>query len=46
MTPEFETDVLVIGLGPSGACTALALADQGVRVHAISRANWLADKIA
>jgi 2,4-dichlorophenol 6-monooxygenase len=43
MTPEFETDVLVIGLGPSGACTALALADQGVRVHAISRANWLAD---
>ena len=43
MNVEFETDVLVVGAGPTGACTALALASQGVRVHCISRANWLAD---
>jgi len=43
MSFDFETDVLVVGAGPTGACTALALASQGVRVHCISRANWLAD---
>lgn len=40
---EFDTDVLVVGTGPMGATTALALAKNGVRVHAISRWNWLAN---
>jgi 2,4-dichlorophenol 6-monooxygenase len=39
----FDADVLVVGLGPMGATTALALARDGVRVHAISRQAWLAD---
>lgn len=43
LTHDFETDVLVVGTGPTGSATALALADLGVRVHAISRSNWLAD---
>jgi len=43
MSIDFETEVLVVGTGPTGACTALALASQGIRVHCISRANWLAD---
>ncbi|GAA1996846.1 FAD-dependent monooxygenase [Microbacterium pumilum] len=40
---EFDTDVLIVGLGPMGATTALALATYGIKVHAISRQNWLAD---
>lgn len=39
---DFDADVLVVGLGPMGATSALALATYGVRVHAISRQNWLA----
>ncbi len=39
----FDTDVLVIGSGPTGATTALALATYGVDVQMISRTNWLAD---
>lgn len=39
----FDTDVLVVGTGPMGATTALALAQCGVRVHAINKYNWLAD---
>jgi 2-polyprenyl-6-methoxyphenol hydroxylase-like FAD-dependent oxidoreductase len=31
---EFDADVLVVGTGPMGATTALALATYGVRVHA------------
>jgi 2,4-dichlorophenol 6-monooxygenase len=33
----------VVGTGPKGAVTALALATYGVRVHAISKWNWLAN---
>ena len=40
---EFDADVLVVGTGPMGATTALALATYGVRVQAISKRNWLAD---
>lgn len=39
----FDTDVLVVGTGPTGATCALALATYGVRVHVVERFNWLAD---
>ena len=41
--PEFETDVLVVGSGPTGSTSALALASAGVRVHVVSKWNWLAN---
>jgi 2,4-dichlorophenol 6-monooxygenase len=40
---SFDTDVLIVGLGPMGAATALALAQYGVRVQAITRQGWVAD---
>jgi len=40
---QFQTDVLVVGSGPMGATTALALANQGVRVQVVSRFNWTAN---
>jgi len=40
---QFDTDVLVVGSGPTGSTTALALATYGVRVHMVSKWNWLAD---
>lgn len=39
----FDTDVLVIGTGPMGATTALALANYGVRVQVVNRWNWTAN---
>lgn len=39
----YQTDVLVIGAGPTGATTALALVNCGVRCHVVSRSNWTAD---
>src|SRR5258705_1567053 len=39
----YETDVLIIGAGPTGSTTALALANCGVRCHIVSRSNWMAD---
>ncbi|VFR24002.1 FAD-binding monooxygenase, PheA/TfdB family, similarity to 2,4-dichlorophenol 6-monooxygenase [plant metagenome] len=40
---ELETDVLVVGSGPMGAATALALATYGIKVHVVTRWNWLAN---
>ncbi|MFM0147615.1 FAD-dependent oxidoreductase [Paraburkholderia sp. RL18-085-BIA-A] len=40
---EFDTDVVIVGSGPMGVTTALALATYGVRAHIVSRFNWLAD---
>lgn len=42
-TKQFDTDVLVVGTGPMGATTALALATYGVRVHVVNRYNWTAN---
>ncbi|WP_433634893.1 FAD-dependent oxidoreductase [Nocardia sp. CA-120079] len=39
----FDTDVLVVGTGPMGSATALALATYGIRVHLVNRWNWLSD---
>ncbi|WP_433799942.1 FAD-dependent monooxygenase [Actinomycetospora sp. CA-084318] len=39
----FDTDVVVIGLGPAGGTAALALATYGVRVHAVTMFPWVAN---
>lgn len=40
---NFDTDILVVGTGPTGATAALALASYGVRVSVVSQWNWLAN---
>lgn len=40
---EFDTDVFIVGTGPAGATTALALATYGVRTTMISQWSWLAN---
>jgi 2,4-dichlorophenol 6-monooxygenase len=40
---KFDTDVLIVGSGPTGSATALALATYGIHAHIVSRWNWLAD---
>jgi 2,4-dichlorophenol 6-monooxygenase len=39
----FDTDVIVVGLGPAGGVAAAALATYGVRVHAITAFPWVAN---
>lgn len=39
----FDTDVLVVGLGPAGATAALALATYGVGVIGITRHDWVSN---
>ena len=43
MDERFDIDVLIVGTGPMGATTALALATYGIRVQAVSKWNWLAN---
>ncbi|WP_421955270.1 FAD-dependent monooxygenase [Polaromonas sp.] len=38
-----DVDVLVVGAGPMGATTALALAKYGVKVRMVNRYNWTAN---
>lgn len=38
-----ETDVIVVGAGPMGATTSLALARMGVKVQMVNRYNWTAN---
>jgi 2,4-dichlorophenol 6-monooxygenase len=40
---DVDVDVLVVGAGPMGATTALALASYGVRVQMVNRYNWTAN---
>jgi 2,4-dichlorophenol 6-monooxygenase len=40
---RFDVDVLVVGAGPMGATTALALASYGVSVRMVNRYNWTAN---
>jgi 2,4-dichlorophenol 6-monooxygenase len=42
-TTDFDTDVIVVGTGPTGATTALALATEGVRVLIVTQFNWMAN---
>lgn len=39
----FDTDVFIVGTGPMGATTALALATYGVRTMMVSQWSWLAN---
>ena len=39
---QFDTDVLIVGSGPTGITAALALATYGIRAHVVSMWNWLA----
>ena len=43
LSDGFDTDVLVVGTGPMGGTTALALATYGVRVDAVSKWNAVAN---
>lgn len=39
---KFDTDVLIVGAGPTGLATALGLSTYGVRSTVVSMWNWLA----
>src|SRR5687768_8823570 len=39
----YDTDVVVVGVGPAGGTAALALATYGVRVHAVTMFPWVAN---
>ena len=39
----YDTDVVVVGLGPAGGIAATALATYGVRVHAATAFPWVAN---
>src|ERR687889_718590 len=39
----YDTDVVIVGLGPAGGVPALPLATYGVRVHAVTMFPWVAN---
>lgn len=43
MSESPDVDVLIVGMGPTGLTAALALAQQGLTVRAVSRWHWLAN---
>lgn len=43
VSKDFDTDILIIGTGPTGSTTALAAAQCGARVHMVSQFNWMAN---
>ncbi|MGI5219165.1 FAD-dependent monooxygenase [Nocardia sp. CA-290969] len=40
---SYDTDVVIVGLGPAGGTAAIALATYGIRVHAVSMFPWVAN---
>ncbi|MBB6407185.1 FAD-dependent monooxygenase [Arthrobacter sp. AZCC_0090] len=40
---DFETDVFIVGSGPTGSAAALALATYGIRTHMVTRYRWLSN---
>ncbi len=40
---SYDTDVVIVGLGPAGGTAAIALATYGLRVHAVSMFPWVAN---
>lgn len=40
---HYETDVLIVGSGPSGSASAALLSSYGIRNMMVSRFGWLAD---
>lgn len=42
-TAHYDTDVFIVGTGPTGGITALALATFGIKVRMVSMFNWLAN---
>jgi 2,4-dichlorophenol 6-monooxygenase len=43
MSPDFDTDVLVVGSGPAGGAAALILATYGVSTTMVTKYGWVAN---
>jgi 2,4-dichlorophenol 6-monooxygenase len=43
MEVDFDTDVFIVGTGPTGSAAALALATYGIRTHMVTRYRWLSN---
>src|ERR1700740_2960005 len=42
MEIKFETDVLIVGIGPSGAAMGALLSTYGIKNTIVTKFNWLA----